>query len=435
MTLNAAGRRLWSPKGRPKEATRNNGYSHAEGGVATSYPAFGAFVARVKAFAASALLFASCLTVTGISVAQVTPPGTVIRNTGSVGFTANGADGVVNSNEVSLSVTTLPTRATIELARYEASSAASSTAGPTQCRAGSSFVPLASPAPQGAGQLDPLSPIPLQSTTVAHAGDPIFVRVVDFDRNRDGAAIDTVDVRVAARSTGDAEILRLSETGPNTGVFVGYIPTYAGTALSDCALQVERNAQLDASYVDPADADDAAQADALVDPFGLIFDSQTGAPVDGARVRLINEVTGQPATVFGDDGVSRYPSEMVTGQQVTDQGGTQYSLPPGVFRFPLVALGSYRLEVIPPGGYAFPSQRVVPDLQTLPGAPFRLQQGSFGQPFVVTLAPAVALDVPLDPSGGSLVVRKSAGQQIATTGDFVQYTVTVQNSNQNGTCA
>jgi uncharacterized repeat protein (TIGR01451 family) len=433
MMSNAAGRRLWSPKGRPRKTSRNNGYSHAEGGVATSYPAFGAFVARVKAFAANALLFAACLSVAEVSVAQVTAPGTVIRNTGSVSFMANGAAGTVNSNEVSLSVTTLPTRATIELARYEAASGASSTAGPTQCRAGSNFVPLASPAPQGAGQLDPLTPIPLQSTSVAHAGDPIFVRVVDFDRNRNGAVIDTVDVRVAARSTGDAEILRLSETGPNTGIFVGYIPTFTGTALSDCTLQVERNTQLDASYVDPTDADDAAQADALVDPFGLVFDSQTGAPVDGARVRLINDATGQPAAVFGDDGVSRYPSEMVTGQQVTDQGGTQYSLPPGVFRFPLVAPGSYRLEVIPPGGFSFPSQRVIPDLQTLPGAPYRLQQGSFGQPFLVTLAPAVAVDLPLDPSGGSLVVRKSAGQQIATTGDFVQYTVTVQNSNQTGT--
>ena len=87
---------------------------------------------------------------------------------------------------------------------------------------------------------------------------------------------------------------------------------------------------------------------------------------------------------------------MVTGQPVTDQGGTQYSLPAGVFRFPLVAPGNYRLEVMPPGSHAFPSQRTIADLQTLPNAPFRLQPGSFGQPFVVTAAPAVAVDMPLD---------------------------------------
>jgi len=186
------------------------------------------------------------------------------------------------------------------------------------------------------------------------------------------------------------------------------------------------------AYVDPTDNTDAAHDDALVDPFGLIFDSQTGSPVNGARVRLIDANTGLAANVFGDDGVSRFPNEMVTGQNVTDQGGTQYSLPAGVFRFPLVAPGNYRLEVLPPGNYAFPTQRTIPDLQTLPNAPFRLQPGSFGQSFVTTAAPAVAVDIPLDPSGNTLLLRKSAGQQMATTGDFVQYTLTLQNTSEQG---
>ncbi len=117
---------------------------------------------------------------------------------------------------------------------------------------------------------------------------------------------------------------------------------------------------------------------------------------------------------------------------MTDQGGTQYSMPAGVFRFPLVAPGTYRLEVLPPGSYSFPSQRTIADLQTLPDAPFRLQPGSFGQPFVVTAAPAVAVDLPLDANESVLVLRKTAGQQIATTGDFVQYTLTLQNNGESG---
>ncbi len=123
---------------------------------------------------------------------------------------------------------------------------------------------------------------------------------------------------------------------------------------------------------------------------------------------------------------------MVIGQPVTDQGGTQYTLPAGVFRFPLVAAGTYRLEVIPPGNYNFPSQRTIADLQTLPNAPFRLQPGSFGQNFVVSAAPAVAVDVPLDASNNVLLLRKNAGQQIATTGDFVQYTLTLENTSEDG---
>ncbi len=148
-------------------------------------------------------------------------------------------------------------------------------------------------------------------------------------------------------------------------------------------------------------------------------------------MRLV-DASGLPATVFGDDGVSRYPNEMVTGQTVTDQGGTQYSMPAGVFRFPLVAPGTYRLEVLPPGSYSFPSQRTIADLQTLPNAPFRLQPGSFGQNFIVAAAPAVAVDLPLDANESVLVLRKTAGQQIATTGDFVQYTLTLQNNSESG---
>ena len=350
--------------GRPRPDTRNNGYSHAEGGVATSYSAFGAFKSRANAWLRVSLLFAAGLTVAQQSVAQVTAPGTIVRNAGSVAYeAAPGASRTVRSNEVSLAVEPLPSRASIRLARYDAASAGSTTAGPTQCRASSGFVALGAPAPQGVGPLDPLAPIPMQDTTVAHAGDPIFVRVVDPDRNRDGGVIDTVDVRVSAAVTGDSEVLRLSETGPNTGVFVGYVPTSTSSTANDCVLQVERNAELDATYVDPADDSDAAQANALVDPFGLVFDSQTGLPVNGARVRLIDANTGLAATVYGDDGASRYPSEMVTGQAVTDQGGTQYTFPAGVFRFPLVAPGNYRLEMLPPANYNFPSQRTIADLQ------------------------------------------------------------------------
>ena len=58
--------------------------------------------------------------------------------------------------------------------------------------------------------------------------------------------------------------------------------------------------------------------------------------------------TGQPALVFGDDGVSSYPATILTGQSVTDSGGTRYDYPAGDYRFPLVRPGRYRLIVEPP---------------------------------------------------------------------------------------
>ena len=79
------------------------------------------------------MLFAACLIVPQQSVAQITAPGTVIRNAGSVAYeVAPGATRTTLSNEVTVAVEPLPSRASITLARYEASSQTSFTAGPTQ---------------------------------------------------------------------------------------------------------------------------------------------------------------------------------------------------------------------------------------------------------------------------------------------------------------
>ena len=200
-------------------------------------------------------------------------------------------------------------------------------------------------------------------------------------------------------------------------------------------LEVERNTQISSTYVDPSDARDTASASALVDPYGLVFDSGTGAPVNGARVQLINAATGAAATVVGDDGVSSYPSEIITGQSVTDAGGTVYALPAGVFRFPLVAPGDYRVAVVPPAGHAFPSTLSVAELAQTPGAPYRLNAGSFGGVFAADAAPAVAVDVPLDAAATQLFMQKSTMTAVAAIGDFVQYTLTVENTSRNAAVA
>ena len=273
----------------------------------------------------------------------------------------------------------------------------------------------------------PPTPLPLAETEAVHAGDPLFVRVDDADQNLDGTVRDRVEVRVRARDTGDTEVLRLLETGPDTGVFVGYLPSRLGSADPDnCTLELARDSSLDVSYVDRRNPADTASATGLVDPFGVVFDSTSGEPLDGMRVRLLDSA-GRPAVVFGDDGVSRYPAEMITGQPVTDAGGTTYRLPRGVYRFPLVASGSYRLVVEPAEGHVFPSGASIAELQRLPGAPYRLGEGSFGRAFVVAAPVITAVDVPLDPQGSALSLRKSASTEVAAVGDFVAYELVVEN--------
>ncbi|MFL6617080.1 MAG: OmpA family protein, partial [Povalibacter sp.] len=300
----------------------------------------------------------------------------------------------------------------------------------TECRSANGTMTLSQPI-QASGQvLDLNQPVALTLASTLHGGEAVFLRLTDADQNLDAAAIDYVRVRLSTPS-GDREELRLAESGDDTGVFIGFIQTHAGaTSVGNCVLDVERNAAIRSEYVDPADARDVSSATALVDPYGLIFNSSTGQPVAGARVRLVNTTTGTDADVFGDDGKSRYPAEMITGEAVTDSSGTVYMLPAGVFRFPLVAPGSYKVEVIPPAGHAFPSTQDATQLALVPGAPFRISDGSFGRAFTIDAQPTFALDVPVDPAPTQLFLQKSTTTTVAAVGDFVQYTLAVENTSK-----
>ena len=368
---------------------------------------------------------------------SVTAPGTQIRNYAELKFDrAAGITDTVRSNEVVTVVAPARSAATIVFLRTVATgSGTASTSGPTACRVGAAYQPLPNPVLTGGQTLDPTQPAPLAATVMYHGGEPIFMRLADRDRNRDATVLDFVDVRVRSLATGDSEVLRLTETGPNTGEFVGYVPSAVAAASSgDCVLEVARESDIATDYVDPLDATDAVADTAVLDPVGLVFNSQTGSAVNGARVRVVDAATGQPAIVYGDDGVSVFPSEVTSGGQATDAGGTLYSFAPGRFRFPVVAnAGTYRFIVVPPASFAFPSTVSIAQLQTLAGAPFTLNAGSFGNDYPVAAPPAANIDVPLDPTGSALIVNKTTPTAIAAVGDFIQYSVTIENAGATGT--
>jgi uncharacterized repeat protein (TIGR01451 family) len=356
------------------------------------------------------------------------PPGTPISNRAEVQFAGVGGPTTIYSNEVSVVVAPLPSRATITLLRADSAGGSFSLARPTQCLTGSTSTLLPPPVASNGQPFTLGQTLPLRVTTTVHGGEAVFLELLDADRNRDSAAVDSVDVTVTAAG-GDRETLMLYETTVDSGRFGGYVQTRANAPVAgSCTLEVQRDSELTARYTDPTDSADTASAAALVDPFGVVFDSQTGAPVNGARVRLLALSSGAPAAVRGDDGVSTYPAELITGQTVTDAGGTVYSFPPGVFRFPLVGAGDYRVVVEPPNAYRAPSTVPEARLQTLPGAPYALLPGSFGGAVTVAGEITPALDVPLDPMASALFVAKSTVLDFAAVGDFIPYTVTVRNA-------
>lgn len=364
-----------------------------------------------------------------------TPAGTVIGNTATAGFDIGSGPLAVSSNTAS--VTTVRTPAGLVLFQYNPGAPTISEKAPAFCRNGSVFVASSDPFVNVPGSgpltLDPNVPLGLSPASLFHAGDPVFIRVDDADQNRDAGLAETIDIRVTS-TLGDQEDVRLNETDINTGIFIGYIQSTANAVASfNCELSVSSESSVIATYTDPFDGSDTVSVSTLVDPFGILFDSNTGDPVDGMVITLIDADTGQPAVpgvqIFGDDGVSAYPNTIVSGSSATDSGGNVVVFPNGGYRFPLILPGRYRLQIAVTPGYLAPSQSPIVSLQNLPNAPFALfVDASFGLAFVLNPGPPLHVDIPVDPVTVQLVVEKTVSRRNAGIGDFVEYRVNVQNT-------
>ncbi|TSK07123.1 MAG: OmpA family protein [Geobacter sp.] len=297
---------------------------------------------------------------------------------------------------------------------------------------------LAAPVTSGTeSTIDLSAPVQLSASDTFHAGEPLFVRITDPDQNLDRESAESVKVAITDPATGDSENLLLTETGPDTGIFVGYIQTTSQTGVaSNGVLSVAEASDIRARYVDRVDGSDSSAAAAIVDPFGIVFDSVTGRPVDGVTIELIDAGTGLGATVLGDNGVAGnlFPNKVVSGGIAHDSQGRTYAFSPGGYRFPYVAPGNYILKVTAPDRYTAPSTVDTAKLQTLSGAPYKiLEPGSRGEVFVVPAGPAIRVDLPIDPKIGTLWLKKNAGKSIVSTGEYLSYDVAVQNTDSVGT--
>ena len=276
-------------------------------------------------------------------------------------------------------------------------------------------------------------PVEVRPTDVFHINESVYITLADANRNLDPLARETFNVTIVSNTVpGDTETVLMRETSPNSGVFAAVIPSAGPVSPvnpNNGQISVATDTRIRLSYQDPFYPADNVARDALVDPLGTVFDSVTGAPINGVSVTLIDNATGLPATVFGDDGVSNFPSTVVTGSIVTDGGGQIYNLPPGGFRFPFIAPGNYRFQLGPIPGYTVPS--AVPNSGLAndgAGNPYAAVTGSRGETFVVVIGPVVNIDIPADPASSLFVLLKSVSRTEASAGDFLQYRLELRNN-------
>ena len=297
---------------------------------------------------------------------------------------------------------------------------------------------LAAATPSGATTL---AGMPMTAVTQLIVGRTMVLSIDLPSANRNATVAETIQLYVRTDS-GDEERLTFVETAPDSGRFVAIARTTATTPAvhGDCRLTVTagRDNLFTFSDTPGGPAISEFRLGFLVDPYGIAFDSRDGTPVSGVTITLIDVATGLPAQVFGDDGISSYPATIVTGQPVTDSGGTVYNFPPGDYRFPFVRPGTYRLVVQPITPYTFASVRTPADLADLrrpDGQPFAISPGSYGIDFTLSTPAPVRIDIPLDRPLTAIVVTKIASRADAEAGDLVQYRITVRNPDAAPTAA
>jgi uncharacterized repeat protein (TIGR01451 family) len=387
------------------------------------------FVLRkwIAALVAAVLLVAS---------ASAAPPGALISNTASLEYTdVSGRPASLDSNPVELTVAVVRTPANLELMRITAAGNGvyQQPVGPSACRQGDVFVDYGDAILPGIGAIDPSVSQDVAPSSSYNLGEPLFLRLDDPDQNVDYQVVDTATITVVHDDTSDQETIRLTETGLDTGIFVGFVPTSSAPPVpGDCVLEGVQGSSVRVTYTDPADAADSAEAGAILDPVSRAFGSEDGVSVDEVTIQLVDAVSGAPATVYGNDGVSLFPSTITTGSTVTDSSGASYTFGSGEFRFPVVPDGDYRFVVTPPTGFAFPSNQTEQDLQALPGAPYTLGPASFGAPFTISGGEPFAWDLPVDPRSTALFLQKRTRTTTAAAGDFVRYELLLENASGAG---
>ncbi len=168
----------------------------------------------------------------GGTASNAAPPGAAISNQATLEYlNAANQPEVVSSNAVALTAAVLRSPATLQFTRIAPAAAGSwqETVGPSACLQGGNWVTQADPVLVGGAVIDPGSVQELVTASAYNLGETVFLRLADADQNLDFQALDTAEVTIRHPLSADSESLRLVETGPDSGVFAGYLATAART--------------------------------------------------------------------------------------------------------------------------------------------------------------------------------------------------------------
>jgi len=170
-----------------------------------------------------------------VGPAFASPPGAIISNQATLDYEPSpGLITTVPSNIVQVTTAVVRSPASVEFTRVVGVGGGDTqeTVGPSYCSSGGAFALLADPVLTGGGTIDPALAQDVSVTSSYNLGEPLFLRLEDTDQNLDYQILDTAVVTVIHDGSGDTEIIQLTETGVNTGIFAGYVPSARAVAVS-----------------------------------------------------------------------------------------------------------------------------------------------------------------------------------------------------------
>jgi hypothetical protein len=268
--------------------------------------------------------------------------------------------------------------------------------------------------------------LPARRGAVYAQGDSLFLRLSDPDQNFDATVAE--EIRMTVRSARDEVTLILTETGPDTGTFTGLITTTgAAPDAGTCRLAVLPGELIEAEYTDPDDPTDRTTGDARIAHLLRVWASDTGQPVDGVEVTLVDAATGQPAQgAISGLSDAALPPQMRSGATVRDRSGGVWIPPAGGVLLPELATGQYRIVVTPTSEMRFPTGFEDTRLAQVSQDRYRIGIGSRGETFNVNATQGIDFDVPLDRVDEDVFLTKEASTTVVEAGDRVQYRIRIQ---------
>jgi uncharacterized repeat protein (TIGR01451 family) len=224
--------------------------------------------------ACAALLAGGLLSFGGAAVAAT------ITNTAAVSFTGPAGFVTQTSNTTTLTTTPALTPAVVTFYQYAPASPGGSIlfdGGFYDSTGSSAFSALGNPTALNGSSISLAAAVDVQQTSVYRINEPVFITLADGNRNADPAVREYIEVTVTSDG-GDTEVLRMQETGVDTGVFAAVMPS-VGTAVPqsdyDGRLSLQVNTVITVNYQDPVDLTDTSTSAALVVPTsGLLLQKQ-----------------------------------------------------------------------------------------------------------------------------------------------------------------